>query len=171
MNSDQLNSWVWALAPTVGLFITFALVWRTHRFLASATRAPGKIARVTREEREQWRGQGEGRETATFYVAHVEFSSKDGTTLGFRSATLTQPPQVGQTVTVAYEPLNPETTARIDDGVIWRWPAIAGALTIAVSLFSMMTLWGQPIAAVPIATAALIAALPTLLRRLRHRAP
>ncbi len=167
----QAHVRVWGLAPTVGLIITLALVWRTHRFLARAARAPGRIARVTREQREQWRGQGEGRETATFYIAHVEFSPKDGTTLEFRSATLTQPPHVGQTVTVAYEPRNPETTARIDDGVIWRWPAIAGGLTVALSLFSIVTLWGQPIVALPIATAALIAALPTLLRRLRHPAP
>ncbi len=72
----------------------------------------------------------------------MEFSPRDGVTLEFRSATLTQSPQVSQTVTVA------------------------------LSLFSIVPLWGQPIVALPIAAAAaLIATLPTLRRRLRHPAP
>jgi hypothetical protein len=166
MNSEQVGFWLWGLAPLAGLLVTLTLAWRTHRFLARAARTPGRIVRITQEQREQWRGQGQGSETVTSYIAHVEFAPTGGPAIEFRSASLNESPQVGQAVTVAYEPAQPENTARIDDGVVWRPTAIAGGLTVVLSLVSIATLWGQAIVVLPIGGIALIAALPVLLRRL-----
>ena len=128
------------VAPLAALVVTAVLYWRTRRFLARALRAPGKIARVTEEHTEQWRGEGNGSETVTTYIAHVEFAPANGPTIEFNSPSLNDRPSVGAPITVAYDAADPAGTAKMADGVVWRPTVIAGIVTFGLLMFSFFSI-------------------------------
>jgi hypothetical protein len=138
------NAGVWVIVNGALLLDAWA-VWRvvaTRRFLARAVHASGTVLGAFREEAQHWKGQGEASETVVHFYPEVAFDLPDGSRITFRSrASSEQPPSVGETVTVVYDPGAPAATATLAGAGVWQpvavWVILAGLATIAALVLAV----------------------------------
>ena len=120
-----------------GLLALLAIVfyWRARRFLTRVVRTQGRITHFITKETKRWQGEGQGADTETDYLPHVEFSLPDGSRVAFQSR-VNQPNQIQQAraVTVVYDPEAPASSAEIEGiaawFVAWRLVVAFGALSV-----------------------------------------
>jgi hypothetical protein len=127
----------------VALALAAFLTWKTRRFLSSASRAKGTIARVTMSESETMsHGADNPARTVRDYTPHVKFELPDGTPIEFESR-VSHPGQPmyqsGQSVTVVYDRANPGATAEIAGPAVWRNAIFAsiGACVLLIATIGM----------------------------------
>jgi hypothetical protein len=122
-------------------------IWRvaaTRRFLARAVRTEGIVLGAHREEAEHWKGQGEGSETVVHYYPEVAFTLQDGSRIAFRSrGSSAQPPSIGQTVTVVYDPSAPAATASLPGAGVWQPVAVLVILAALATTVVLVMLIGS----------------------------
>jgi hypothetical protein len=108
------------------------LVRRTRRFLATASRAPARIAQIKVTEQEWPAGGGDSQaHTDYHYTYAVEFTAAAAGPVRFwsRGAHINERRyRTGETVTVVYDPADAAGTAEIDSAVVWLPVVKMGAL-------------------------------------------
>jgi len=143
--SAGMDDQVWLVARIVSalaVLVTAVLAFKAWRFTSGAARAPGRIRRFEREESETMSyGADHPAQTHVSFRPHVEFTDASGASVTFASrvAHASQPQlEIGEDVTVVYDPANPAGTAEILGPAVWRNSIFAGCGTVVVVLFTVI---------------------------------
>ena len=134
-----------AFAEVFVLLGALALVWAVlayrsqRRFLSTAARAKGVVQSVTTER---------GQRGTTYYFPVISFMAGNGVNVTRPSKSGRNAPyQIGQTISVVYDPVHPEN---FEIDAFWsRWLDVGAALFIAVVFFGIAAGLLAPTAPIP----------------------
>lgn len=118
----------------VGTYIAYN---STAAFMRNALEAQGVVVRL--EERPM-------QDSGIGFSAIVEFSSASGSKVEFEdNGAVCDPPchQVGQQVTVLYDPENPANAAISNPLLNWIWVLVLGFLTLVFLLLALWFIWNS----------------------------
>jgi hypothetical protein len=130
---------MYCLAPigVLLLLVTASLVCSKTAWLAGTVEAQGTVTEMLRfQDREG---------TGYVYAPVVRFATAEGRTIEFHSGTRTYPPayRKGETVTVVYDPDEPQSAAIRGFISLWLGPLIAGFIGfVFLAVGAAMTLGG-----------------------------
>ena len=127
------------LAGVVLLFFGFKLLFSTRSFIKTATETNGEVIRVDLSSSTDTDSSG-NRSTSTNYRPVVNFTTSDGQDITFASSVASNPSpyEVGDKVTVLYNPLRPHD-AKIKSFVqLWIGTLIVGGLGILFTLIGLL---------------------------------